>query len=187
MIGVSRRSSSIHARSPQLLYSTMMNSSKLRLCPSFAVFLLLTVVLEVNEASFFGATVGRSAKVLLTPAGESGVSGELIFEQPSLNGPVLIRGFIKGLKHGSHGFHIHTKGQLGNNCVDAGPHFNPFKARFLSFPSVLQLCIPCKRTYICLRYWFQKKHGDPSVQKFFRFRPFQAFVTCILRPFGDQL
>ena len=53
-------------------------------------------------------------------------------EQASLNGPVLVRGFIKGLSRGSHGFHIHTKGQLGNKCKDAGSHFNPFKARFLS-------------------------------------------------------
>ena len=53
-------------------------------------------------------------------------------EQATLNGPVLVRGFIKGLSRGSHGFHIHTKGQLGNKCKDAGSHFNPFKARFLS-------------------------------------------------------
>ena len=51
-------------------------------------------------------------------------------EQATLNGPVLVRGFIKGLSRGSHGFHIHTKGQLGNKCKDAGSHFNPFKARF---------------------------------------------------------
>ena len=142
-----RQSSSIHSceaqSSVQLLYSTMRNSSKLRpMCPSFAIFFLLTFVLGVNEASFFGATVGRSAKVTLTQAAESGVSGELIFEQPSLNGPVLIRGFIKGLKHGSHGFHIHTKGSTGNNCKDAGGHFNPFKARFsFSFIYSVGFCI----------------------------------------------
>ena len=98
--------------------------------PSLIKLLLLIIVLEVNEASFFGATIGRRAKITLTPAAESGVSGDLIMEQTTLNGPVLIRGAIKGLKRGSHGFHIHTKGQLGNNCKDAGPHFNPFKARF---------------------------------------------------------
>ena len=105
--------------------------------PSLSILLLLIIVLEVNEASFFGATIGRRAKVTLTSSSESGVSGELVLEQTSLNGPVLIRGIIKGLKRGSHGFHIHTKGQLGNNCKDAGPHFNPFKARFYFFSHFL--------------------------------------------------
>ena len=121
-----------HAHISQLLYGGRTMDSR-NYFPSLSIFLLLIIVLEVNEASFFGATIGRRAKVTLTPGADSGVSGELILEQASINGPVLIRGFIKGLKRGSHGFHIHKKGQLGNNCKDAGPHFNPFKARHIFF------------------------------------------------------
>ncbi|KAJ1356506.1 hypothetical protein KIN20_014238, partial [Parelaphostrongylus tenuis] len=39
---------------------------------------------------------------------------------------VEIRGFVKGLKPGLHGFHIHEKGLLGKECADAGGHYNPF-------------------------------------------------------------
>ena len=39
---------------------------------------------------------------------------------------VLLTGQIEGLAPGLHGFHIHEKGELGNDCKDAGPHFNPF-------------------------------------------------------------
>ena len=73
-------------------------------------------------------------------------------EQATLNGPVLVRGFIKGLSRGSHGFHIHTKGQLGNKCKDAGSHFNPFKARFF-FAFVLHneilTFVHQKAVYLC--------------------------------------
>lgn len=87
-------------------------------------FLLVVTVVSAIQASFFG---GRKASVNLVGAGDSGVSGVLILEQAVPNGPVLIRGQVQGLKRGHHGFHIHAKGQLGNECKDAGPHFNPFK------------------------------------------------------------
>jgi len=31
-----------------------------------------------------------------------------------------------GLDNGAKGFHIHQFGKTGNNCMDAGPHFNPY-------------------------------------------------------------
>ncbi|MCL4139728.1 UNVERIFIED_CONTAM: hypothetical protein GTU68_027554, partial [Idotea baltica] len=37
-------------------------------------------------------------------------------------------GEISGLTPGLHGFHIHSVGDLGNSCKNAGGHFNPFGA-----------------------------------------------------------
>ena len=41
------------------------------------------------------------------------------------DGTVEIYGEINGLDDGEHGIHIHEFGGLGNNCVDAGGHFDP--------------------------------------------------------------
>jgi Cu-Zn family superoxide dismutase len=67
---------------------------------------------------------GNVATVNLVPAGDSGVSGRLLLEEES-DGTISIIGSINGLKAGKHGFHIHTNGELGNKCSDAGGHFNP--------------------------------------------------------------
>lgn len=77
---------------------------------------------------FYARTRTTYARVALSPGGNSGVSGDLVLEQAYPGGPVLIKGTIKGLKQGLHGFHVHTKGELGNDCKDAGSHFNPFMA-----------------------------------------------------------
>jgi len=42
-------------------------------------------------------------------------------------GVTKIWGTVFDLTVGLHGFHIHEKGQLGNNCKDSGGHFNPAK------------------------------------------------------------
>ena len=36
-----------------------------------------------------------------------------------------------GIGNGLRAFHVHEKGELGNDCKDAGGHFNPFNVRFL--------------------------------------------------------
>ena len=41
------------------------------------------------------------------------------------DGTVEIYGEINGLDDGEHGIHIHESGGLGNNCADAGGHFDP--------------------------------------------------------------
>ncbi len=51
--------------------------------------------------------------------------GTLSFSQSNGSGPLLIVGTIQRLSAGSHGFHIHEFGDLGNNCISAGAHFNP--------------------------------------------------------------
>ena len=67
----------IHARISQLIYDRTMDTSSKKFGPSmFGLLILLTVVFGVSEASFFGApSVGRRAKVKLTSAADSGVSG----------------------------------------------------------------------------------------------------------------
>ena len=39
---------------------------------------------------------------------------------------VKIEYFIKGLKDGKHGFHIHEYGDLTEGCVSSCEHFNPY-------------------------------------------------------------
>ena len=48
------------------------------------------------------------------------------FIQGTPNGYVTIKGVIKGLSRGKHGFHIHEYGDLsGPGCLSAGGHYNP--------------------------------------------------------------
>ncbi|KAF7988995.1 hypothetical protein HCN44_007305 [Aphidius gifuensis] len=53
------------------------------------------------------------------------ILGNLRFIQSNPTGPVTITGKITGLKPGKHGFHIHEKGDLTNNCTSTGGHYNP--------------------------------------------------------------
>ena len=67
--------------------------------------------------------------VELVPAGDSDVEGRVTLIQ----GPdhVRIIGNIHGLEEGPHGFHIHTNGDIGDNCKAAGGHFNPDDVRII--------------------------------------------------------
>jgi superoxide dismutase, Cu-Zn family len=66
----------------------------------------------------------RAVAVLVT-MGESGVTGTLTFEAE--NGGVRLRGSIRGLTPGKHGFHVHEYGDLtdGREGLSAGDHFAP--------------------------------------------------------------
>jgi len=71
-------------------------------------------------------TPPKRAIVRIIPGGDKNVSGHLSLT--SVSHPqkaVLIQGTVYGLKPGKHGFHVHMKGELGNQCKDAGGHFNP--------------------------------------------------------------
>jgi hypothetical protein len=88
----------------------------------------------------FGFPKPMTATVFLTSGGESGVTGQISLEQSDPNGPVLVKGVIRGLKQGPHGFHVHMKGELGNNCKDAGSHFNPFMVHIIQRDLLTQKC-----------------------------------------------
>jgi len=59
------------------------------------------------------------------------VVGNVSFVQEHDEGIVKINGTISGLKAGEHGFHVHEKGDVRNDCNAAGGHFNPEKVNIL--------------------------------------------------------
>ncbi|KYN40074.1 Superoxide dismutase [Cu-Zn] [Trachymyrmex septentrionalis] len=62
---------------------------------------------------------------LISSSPSRNVTGDLKIVQTPLDGPVTITGKISGLTEGSHGFHVHEKGDLSEGCKSAGAHFNP--------------------------------------------------------------
>ena len=59
----------------------------------------------------------------------AGISGMVTLTQMVPNGPVSLRGEIKGLAPGSHGFHVHSEGDTSSACSAAAGHFNPEMVR----------------------------------------------------------
>lgn len=71
-------------------------------------------------------SLGTSLKAqcsLISQPGNS-ISGLLTLEQEGSQ--VRITGNISGVPTGLHGFHIHQKAVLDDECASAGGHFNPF-------------------------------------------------------------
>ncbi|KAJ8007922.1 hypothetical protein DPEC_G00099210 [Dallia pectoralis] len=58
-------------------------------------------------------------------AGSSGVQGVVRFLQLSQE-RCLIDGTIDGLEPGAHGLHVHTLGDLTQDCQSCGEHYNPY-------------------------------------------------------------
>ena len=103
---------------------------------NFRSILSLAVVslfLSVKLTEAIDPTLLRArAKVDLIPANNTGldpVSGSLLLKQRSTG--VFIYGRIRGLLPGKHGFHVHAVGDLGNDCKNAGGHFNPQMVMFM--------------------------------------------------------
>ena len=67
--------------------------------------------------------------VKLVEANGSGITGILTLVQSGTSSEVTISGSISNLSAGTHGFHVHESGATGNNCTDAGGHFNPTNVR----------------------------------------------------------
>lgn len=63
------------------------------------------------------------AVALVAPNDPSAVSGIVTFAQ--VGDSVTIKGTIKNLTKGKHGFHIHEFGNLKEGCQSCGSHYNP--------------------------------------------------------------
>ena len=62
------------------------------------------------------------AEVKIEPIGSNSVSGTMTLEQTGQS--VAIKGTLRGLSPGKHGFHIHE----GRSCSSRGAHFSPINA-----------------------------------------------------------
>jgi Cu/Zn superoxide dismutase len=53
------------------------------------------------------------------------IVGGINFVQEQDSVVVRVSGIVSGLTKGNHGFHVHEKGNISNDCIAAGAHFNP--------------------------------------------------------------
>jgi Cu-Zn family superoxide dismutase len=85
-------------------------------------------LLSVSVFFLFGcAHMGRSgpkAMATLTPISGSTAQGTVHFQELN-DGTVDVQADITGVPPGVHGFHVHDKGNCGDNGNAAGGHFNP--------------------------------------------------------------
>src|SRR5574338_864295 len=82
----------------------------------------LAVLILAACSSMPGGHPGATAN--LTPTQGNGATGTVTFEQ--VKSGVLLKADVQGLTPGSHGFHIHEKGDFSApDATSAGGHFNP--------------------------------------------------------------
>lgn len=60
-------------------------------------------------------------------SGPTGVKGNITFTQARNTDLVTVLGTVTGLTKGTHGMHVHEKGDLRDGCMSTGSHFNPQK------------------------------------------------------------
>ncbi|MFZ2491637.1 MAG: superoxide dismutase family protein [Thermoanaerobaculia bacterium] len=82
----------------------------------------MTLLILAGCASVTGP--GDSAIAQLKPTTGSTAQGTVYFKQLP-DGSVQVRAYISGVPAGDHGFHVHEKGDCGDNGNAAGGHFNP--------------------------------------------------------------
>ena len=73
-------------------------------------------------------TIKRTSNIkgiVVLEQNEDNIQGKIYFNNTKKG--IKIKYTIKGLKDGTHGFHIHDFGDLRNGCISAGPHFNPYE------------------------------------------------------------
>jgi superoxide dismutase, Cu-Zn family len=86
----------------------------------------LAIGLAVSLAMTAGAAIaaGSAAEAKLAPTKGNNVAGTVTFSEQS--GKVRVVAVVTGLAPGSHGFHVHEKGDCSApDGTSAGGHFNP--------------------------------------------------------------
>jgi Cu-Zn family superoxide dismutase len=85
---------------------------------------LLSIPLMFALVACRSARPGPMAMAMLHPTSGSSAVGMVHFQQ-NADGSVEVKADFTGVPPGEHGFHIHDKGDCGDNGNAAGGHFNP--------------------------------------------------------------
>lgn len=99
-------------------------SAKKRLL-SFIGLLLIFVLIIVLVALFFYIKKDNNVIARATCALIGSMNGTLVLEE-FVDG-TRVEGLFHDVPFGMHAIHVHEFGNTGNNCADAGQHYNPFK------------------------------------------------------------
>src|SRR5687768_8736065 len=86
--------------------------------------LALLSLLVLVAAACASTSSGPSASATLAPTSGQTASGTVLLTQMA-DGSVDVKVDLTGVPAGVHGFHIHDKGDCGDNGNAAGGHFNP--------------------------------------------------------------
>ncbi|KAK0413030.1 hypothetical protein QR680_006554 [Steinernema hermaphroditum] len=87
---------------------------------------MLNYIAQLFHSLFKTEAANMNKRAVAVLRGDAGVTGTVYFTQEKEGQPTTIKGEIKGLTPGLHGFHVHQYGDSTNGCISAGPHFNPF-------------------------------------------------------------
>merc|ERR1712227_834414 len=88
----------------------------------------MLVSLSALLLALISSTSALKAVCTFNGEGSGEVTGDiLLIEHETPDGTEIeISGELMNLSPGEHGFHIHEKGDLSDNCKGAGGHYNPF-------------------------------------------------------------
>jgi Cu-Zn family superoxide dismutase len=84
----------------------------------------ISLLVILSFASCRSAKPGPMAMAMLHPTSGSAAVGMVHFQQ-NADGSVEVKVDMTGVTPGVHGFHVHDKGDCGDNGNAAGGHFNP--------------------------------------------------------------
>jgi Cu-Zn family superoxide dismutase len=88
------------------------------------IFLSITTFAVLLFTGCASMSHGPSASAVINPTSGSTANGTVMFVQRG-DGSVDVSLHLTGVPPGVHGFHVHDKGDCGDNGNAAGGHFNP--------------------------------------------------------------